>query len=45
MEYLSYDLTIVTDLLPIRSSLTGLHAGLFYAQAEQAFIAPATCLS
>lgn len=39
MEYLSYDLTLVTDLLPIRSSLTGLHSGLFYARAEQAFIA------
>lgn len=37
MEYLSYDLALVTDLLPIRSSLTGLHSGLFYAQTDRVF--------
>ncbi len=38
LEYLSWDLTIVTDLFPIRSSLTGIHAGLFHASAPHAFI-------
>ena len=38
LQYLSWDLTIVTDLFPIRSSLTGIHAGLFYASAPHAFI-------
>ena len=38
LQYLSWDFTIVTDLFPIRSSLTGIHAGLFYASAPHAFI-------
>ena len=38
LQYLSWDLTIVTDFFPIRSSLTGIHAGLFYASAPYAFI-------
>lgn len=38
LQYLSWDLTIVTDLFPIRSSLTGIHAGLFHASAPHAFI-------
>jgi molybdenum cofactor guanylyltransferase len=38
LAYVSYDVTIVTDLLPIRSSLTGIHAGLFHAQASYAFL-------
>ena len=38
LQYLSWDLTIVTDLFPIRSSLAGIHAGLFYASAPHAFI-------
>ncbi|MCK4390514.1 MAG: molybdenum cofactor guanylyltransferase [Desulfobacterales bacterium] len=38
LEYLSWDLTIVTDLFPIRSSLTGIHAGLFHASAPHGFI-------
>ena len=38
LQYLSWDFTIVTDLFPIRSSLTGIHAGLFYASAPYAFI-------
>jgi len=38
LQYLSWDFPIVTDLFPIRSSLTGIHAGLFYASAPHAFI-------
>jgi molybdenum cofactor guanylyltransferase len=38
LAYVSYNVIIVTDLLPIRSSLTGIHAGLFHAQAPHAFI-------
>jgi molybdopterin-guanine dinucleotide biosynthesis protein A len=38
LQYLSWDLTIVTDLFPTRSSLTGIHAGLFHASAPHAFI-------
>ena len=38
LQYLSWDLTIVTDLFPIRSPLTGIHAGLFHASASHAFI-------
>jgi len=38
LQYLSWDLTIVTDLFPIRSPLTGIHAGLFHASAPHAFI-------
>mgnify|MGYP006281083567 CR=1 FL=1 len=29
--YLDFDATIVTDVFPVRSSLTGIHAGLFYS--------------
>ena len=38
LQYLSWDLTIVTDLFPIQSSLTGIHAGLFHASAPHAFV-------
>ncbi len=38
LEYLSWDLTIVTDLFPIRSSLTGIHSGLFHSSAPHAFV-------
>ena len=37
-QYLSWELRIVTDLFPIRSPLTGIHAGLFHATAPHAFI-------
>jgi molybdenum cofactor guanylyltransferase len=30
LEFLDWDLTIVTDLFSARSSLTGIHTGLFY---------------
>jgi molybdopterin-guanine dinucleotide biosynthesis protein A len=36
-QYLEWDATIVTDLLPVRSSLTGIHTGLFYARTDYAF--------
>lgn len=36
-RYLEWDLNIVTDLFPTRSSLTGIHAGLFYATRPFAF--------
>jgi molybdenum cofactor guanylyltransferase len=40
MQYLDYDCMVVTDLFPLRSSLTGLHAGLFYASKPYAFFSP-----
>jgi molybdopterin-guanine dinucleotide biosynthesis protein A len=38
LEYLSWDVTIVTDLFSIRSSLTGIHAGLFHSSAPHSFV-------
>jgi molybdopterin-guanine dinucleotide biosynthesis protein A len=38
LEYLSWVLMIVTDLFPLRSSLTGIHAGLFHASAPHVFV-------
>jgi len=35
--YLDWDVRIVTDLFPVRSSLTGVHTGLFYANRPYAF--------
>ena len=35
--YLEWDCTIVTDIYPIRSSVTGIHTGLFYARHPYAF--------
>ena len=29
-QFMEWDFTIVTDIFPVRSSLTGIHAGLFY---------------
>jgi len=37
IRYLEWDLNIVTDLYPMRSSLTGIHAGLFYASTPHVF--------
>jgi len=37
-KFLEWDLMIVSDLFPIRSSLTGIHAGLFYMTNPYAFI-------
>lgn len=36
-EFLDWDALIVTDIFPMRSSLTGIHAGLFYARHPFAF--------
>jgi molybdopterin-guanine dinucleotide biosynthesis protein A len=36
-EFLDWDALIVTDVFPVRSSLTGIHAGLFYASHPFAF--------
>jgi molybdopterin-guanine dinucleotide biosynthesis protein A len=37
LQFLDWDATIVTDLFDVRSSLTGIHAGLFYARHPYAF--------
>jgi molybdopterin-guanine dinucleotide biosynthesis protein A len=37
LEYLEWDLAVVTDLLPIQSALTGIHAGLFFMTTPYAF--------
>ena len=39
VRYLQWDLNIVSDLYQIRSSLTGIHAGLFYASNPYVFFA------
>jgi len=39
IQYLEWDLNIVTDLFPIRCSLTGIHTGLFYITTPYAFFA------
>jgi len=39
LQYLEWDFKIVTDLFPIRSSLTGIHSGLFHAAKQVAFFA------
>ncbi|MEZ4551609.1 MAG: NTP transferase domain-containing protein [Desulfobacterales bacterium] len=36
--YLGFDLTIVTDIFAARSSLTGIHTGLFYARTPFIFV-------
>lgn len=38
MDYLEWDVTIVSDIYSARSSLTGIHAGLFYARTPFAFV-------
>jgi len=37
LQYMEWDFDIVTDIFPIRSSLTGLHTGLFYITTPYAF--------
>lgn len=39
IKFLDWDAHIVTDLFPVRSSLTGIHAGLFHSRAPYAFFA------
>ncbi|MDJ0829764.1 MAG: molybdenum cofactor guanylyltransferase [Desulfobacterales bacterium] len=36
-HYIDWDIQAVTDLFAVRSSLTGIHAGLFYANTTHAF--------
>ena len=38
-QYMEWDFDIVTDIFPIRSSLTGIHTGLFYITTPYAFFA------
>jgi molybdopterin-guanine dinucleotide biosynthesis protein A len=38
LRFLEWDLKIVTDLFDIRSSLTGIHAGLFHAANPYVFV-------
>lgn len=38
MDYLDWNATIVSDIYAARSSLTGIHAGLFYARSPFAFV-------
>jgi len=37
VEFLEWDALIVSDIYPVRSSLTGIHTGLFYASHPFAF--------
>jgi molybdopterin-guanine dinucleotide biosynthesis protein A len=37
VEFLEWDALIVSDIFPVRSSLTGIHAGLFYSSQPFAF--------
>ena len=39
LKYLAWDLHVVTDIFACRSSLTGIHAGLFHAAHSHAFFA------
>ena len=39
VRYLEWDLNIISDLYPVRCSLTGIHAGLFYASNPHIFVA------
>ncbi|MCP4349654.1 MAG: molybdenum cofactor guanylyltransferase [Desulfobacterales bacterium] len=39
LQYLEWDCVIATDIFQIRSSLTGIHAGLFYTSNPFAFFA------
>lgn len=38
VKYAGWDLKIVTDIYPFRSSLTGIHAGIFYSTKSHSFI-------
>lgn len=39
LNFTGWDLMIVTDIFPVRSSLTGIHTGLFYMKNPFAFFA------
>ena len=38
LPYLEWDMAIVSDMFPVRSPLTGIHAGLFYMSSPHAFV-------
>ena len=38
LDFVSWECAIVSDLLPVRSSLTGIYTGLFYTRLSHAFI-------
>jgi len=38
LSFLPWDVTMVGDLFPVRSSLTGIHAGLFHASSGHVFV-------
>jgi molybdopterin-guanine dinucleotide biosynthesis protein A len=38
LDFASWEITVVSDLYSLRSSLTGIHAGLFYSRWPQAFV-------
>ncbi|HMK66145.1 MAG TPA: molybdenum cofactor guanylyltransferase [Thermodesulfobacteriota bacterium] len=38
LDLAAWGVTLVSDLIPMRSSLTGIHAGLFYTRPSHAFI-------
>ncbi len=38
LNYLQWDVALVTDVFTQRSSLTGIHAGLFYSQTPWVFV-------
>jgi molybdenum cofactor guanylyltransferase len=38
LEFVAWECLIVSDLLPVRSSLSGIHAGLYYSRFSHAFI-------
>ncbi len=38
MKYLAWDFKLATDIFPIRSSLTGIHAGLFFTTNPYIFV-------
>lgn len=38
LEYIGIDATIVPDIIDKRSSMTGVHAGLFFARNDMAFV-------
>ncbi|MGM0453832.1 MAG: molybdenum cofactor guanylyltransferase [Thermodesulfobacteriota bacterium] len=39
LQYLEWDVDLVSDIFPVRSSLTGIHAGLFYSRNPYIFVA------
>ncbi|MCF8110918.1 MAG: molybdenum cofactor guanylyltransferase [Desulfobacteraceae bacterium] len=39
LRHLKWDVSLFSDLFPAKSSLTGIHAGLFYAQTPWIFVA------